>query len=396
MRKKTTIGWILLVVVALFFCTPLGAIPAFFFGVFIYPTLFARNIEQGKPLVRAIYGYRSATGLYPARLDDLVPTYIAAVPEGWEYTPQSREEPPRLRLHGGFHSELTYHFARPTNSKPPPGRWPEGWGYSQEGTEHFAGKDRIPVPPPQKPKDELAAARLKELRRRVDVAKKDGGLLDAYTRLISELVRLGRSDEARAACRHCIDAVDARWCRVALAELDLRCGETAGLDELVAWTRRSPSFPRYYALAQLYRQHGKTAEALAAIGEGVKHTSDVRNDEEIYSTEAICNEAALFTYRNGRHDLILAICDKWERFVQAQGYGDASYHAMRAATYLATGRQPEAAQEVDRAVRANEKSRTWADNLPTLERAIQAGDRNFVYEPDESPLDYRIFLGEIQ
>jgi hypothetical protein len=74
-------------------------------------------------------------------------------------------------------------------------------------------------------------------------AKKDGGLLDAYTRLISELVRLGRLDEARNRCRQCIVGLDARWYLIALAELDLRHGETAGLDEFVAWTKRSPSFP---------------------------------------------------------------------------------------------------------------------------------------------------------
>ena len=67
-----------------------------------------------------------------------------------------------------------------------------------------------------------------------------------------------------------------------------------------------------------------------------------------------------------------------------------------AASLLATGRQPEAAQEVARAVLKNRDHRTWADNLPALDRAIQAGDRSFVYDPGECEPDYSIFLDEVQ
>ena len=82
--------------------------------------------------------------------------------------------------------------------------------------------------------------------------------------------------------------------------------------------------------------------------------------------------------------------------MQAQGYGEKSYHAIRAASLLATGRQQEADQEVARAVQENREDKTWADNLPALERAIQAGDRNFVYEPSECLPDDPVFLDEVQ
>ena len=111
MIKKANIGWLLFGIGALVFCTPLGVIPALFYGVYFYPAQFARNIERGKPLVQAVYGYRNATGLYPARLDDLVPGYIAATPIDWQYTPPSDGRPPRLQLHGAFHSYLNYYFA---------------------------------------------------------------------------------------------------------------------------------------------------------------------------------------------------------------------------------------------------------------------------------------------
>ena len=109
------------------------------------------------------------------------------------------------------------------------------------------------------------------------------------------------------------------------------------------------------ALAHLYRLHGKTAEAIASLREGVKCTLEA--DEEKYRPESVCYESALFSYRNGSHDLTLTICDNWERYVQAQGYGEKSYHAIRAALLLATGRQQEADQEVARAVQENRKSR---------------------------------------
>jgi hypothetical protein len=249
MIKKANIGWLLFGIGALVFCTPLGVIPAMFYGVYFYPAQFARNIERGKPLVQAVYGYRNATGLYPVRLDDLVPGYIPATPIDWQYTPPSVGRPPRLQLHGAFHSYLNYYFARPSNSKLSPGVWPEGWEYNQEGTLHFQGRDKFPVTPFPKSKEQFIALRLLELRRRVDVAKRDSGRLHAYTQLISELVRLGQLDEGRNTCRQCIDGLDARWCLMALAELDLRRGESAGLDAFVAWTRKSPSFPRFIAFS---------------------------------------------------------------------------------------------------------------------------------------------------
>jgi tetratricopeptide (TPR) repeat protein len=396
MIKKASIGWILIGIAALVLCTPLGAIPALFYGVYFYPTQFARNTEGGKPLVQAVYAYRSVTGLYPAMLDDLVPDYIAVIPNDWQYTPPSGGRPPRLQLHGAFHSYLNYYFARPSNSKLSPSVWPEGWEYNQEGTLHFQGSDKFPATPFQKANGELIALRLHELRRRVDVAKSESDLLHAYTRLISELVRVGQLDEAGNTCRQCLSRLEARWCLMALAELDLRCGQTAGLDGFVAWTRQSPSFPRYFVIAQLYRQHGKVPEALAALSEGLEHTLDGTNDDETYGPESDCYQSALFAYRSGRHDLALAICDKWEQYVQARGYGEESYHALRAASFLATGRQPEAKLEIARAVLMYREHRTWADNLPALDSAIQSGDRSFVYDPNERGPDNPIFLDEIQ
>ena len=68
---------------AAIFWTPLGVIPVFFYGIFFYPSHFARYADQGKPIVQAVYSYRSATGLYPDKLDDLVPAYIAGIPKDW-------------------------------------------------------------------------------------------------------------------------------------------------------------------------------------------------------------------------------------------------------------------------------------------------------------------------
>jgi hypothetical protein len=117
--KKSHIAWIVVGLLTVF-CTPIGAIPVMFYGIYFYPSHFARNIDRGKPLVEAVYRYRASTGLYPETLDDLVPDYIAVKPKDWRYTPPSVGQPPRLQLHGGFHSYLSYYFARSTNSERPP------------------------------------------------------------------------------------------------------------------------------------------------------------------------------------------------------------------------------------------------------------------------------------
>jgi hypothetical protein len=393
--KKSYVPWIIAGVVAAFFCTPLSVIPALLYGVFFYPKQFPQNMVQGKPVVEAVYRYRDETGLYPATLDELIPAYITAIPAGWGYSPPSDGRPAKLVFHGAFHSFLTYYFARPSGSQLPPETDPEGWEYNQEGTYHFQGRDRVPVPLSTKTKDEIIALRLKELHRRVDAGKQDSSRPEAFKRLISELVRLGRFDEAATACRQCGAETDGQWCRMALAELDLRRDSTVGLDEFTAWVKRSPSFPRYYALAYLHRQHGKTADALAALREAAKYPLHAK-DELPFSPEYFGYDSALFAYRNSQHDLALSICDAWEHYVKSHGYGDRSFHAVRAAAYLATDRQPAAAREVAHALEAYREHRTWADNLAPLEQAVEAGDRKFVYKPGQFWPEYRLFLDEVE
>jgi hypothetical protein len=150
------------------------------YGVYITPARFARNIDQGKPIVEAVYRYRSAIGLYPDTLGDMIPAYLVTLPKDWRYTPPSGGRPPRLQLRGGFHSYLSYYFAHPIDSKLPQSAWPEGWGYDQEGTLHFQGKDKVAVPSFEKENDDLVTARIQELRRRVRAGAKDSGLLNAY------------------------------------------------------------------------------------------------------------------------------------------------------------------------------------------------------------------------
>jgi hypothetical protein len=41
--------------------------------------------DEGDRIVRALQRYKADVGLWPERLDDLVPTYQEAVPSGWEY-----------------------------------------------------------------------------------------------------------------------------------------------------------------------------------------------------------------------------------------------------------------------------------------------------------------------
>ncbi|WP_165224753.1 hypothetical protein [Aquisphaera insulae] len=148
MGKTSRIGnLIVLGVVAVVLGVPLLVILNVFYGVHAYPGVFARNIEKGRPLVQAVYAYRSDVGLYPERLEDLVPDYLAAVPEGWQYRAPAEGVPARLQLHGAFHSFLSYYFARPVDSRWPADFWPEGWEYNQEGTLHFQGRDVVPVPP---------------------------------------------------------------------------------------------------------------------------------------------------------------------------------------------------------------------------------------------------------
>jgi len=69
---------------------------------------FLAQAQTGQPIVRAIEEYRKQTGNYPASLTNLVPTFLAKIPDtvdksrhkfsGWEYRPITNDVRPSYIL----------------------------------------------------------------------------------------------------------------------------------------------------------------------------------------------------------------------------------------------------------------------------------------------------------
>ena len=367
-------------------------IPVLIFGAIFYPDRLAGQAEQGEPLVAAVYRYKGDTGLYPESLDDLNPAYIAPIPSGWSYR-SAEGRPPALYRHGAFHCSLTYHFARARVDCFPPGI-EEGWVLDNEGTARVLHRGEHARKPARWTGEELASRRVAELRRRVD--RDHGGGANAlpnYRMLAGELVRLGRLDEAKSACRRCIEVMPGeRWCRIALADLDLRVGSTAGRDEFAAWVRRKPSFSSYCDLAMLDQEHDREAEAMEAVREATKHPLKGVGDGG-FRPDYNAFYAARLAYRNRQYPVAFTVCDRWECFVNERGWGDKGYHALRAATYLAAGDKERAVRHAGLAVR---EGNGWGGDVQALLRAADAGDTKFIHDPGRGEIRHLLFPAPVE
>jgi hypothetical protein len=103
---------------------------------------FASSLQEGRIIVQAIYNYKAKKGKWPERLDDLVPAFLASLPENWTYQP-----PPDglLTKLAAFHTYLTYYFPPEKGEPVDPDRFPQGndhgWIKDNEGQTSFLGVD---------------------------------------------------------------------------------------------------------------------------------------------------------------------------------------------------------------------------------------------------------------
>ena len=104
---------------------------------------FASRLQEGRTIVKAINDYKAKKGNWPEKLDDLVPDFLASLPENWGYSSPSFYG--RLSGHAAFHCVLTYYFPNDKGEPLEPGLFPpgivHGWIRNDEKTETFIGED---------------------------------------------------------------------------------------------------------------------------------------------------------------------------------------------------------------------------------------------------------------
>jgi hypothetical protein len=92
---------------------------------------FHGRATEAKSLVVQIYGYYLDHGTWPGGLSEVTRSYREIEDRGWEYCWEGRDSRygPVLRLHGPYHTFLTYRF--PANREQ---RQEMGWRCSSEGS----------------------------------------------------------------------------------------------------------------------------------------------------------------------------------------------------------------------------------------------------------------------
>ncbi|MCL2641436.1 MAG: hypothetical protein FWD53_11360 [Phycisphaerales bacterium] len=366
------------------------ALALYLFGSTDWAKLFGRLptyadwIEEGTPIVEAVYQFKAERGLWPEYLDEMVPGFLSA-----EEFKRAEEQ--------GWHYELVLQDGRPGLSRPIKEMRRAHVGFDFDINKpswivfgDIAKKDRrvlkVTTPPVMKalPRDVLVNNMLVELDRRI--RRSSGQIVMGYRReKISLLLAEGRDAEARG------QLVEARrsneyhfWPRLAEVKLD---GE-ASLAEFVAWVQANPSFTHWYYLSVAYRWAGRDAEALAAIEEASKLPAVV-SKEDFDKTAFFLWDMGRFALRHEKWDLVLRLTEAWGQLPFDSRRLENSYLALSAAAKLATG--DVAGAKVDMRSLRDDKLATWAGNLDALEAAIKKGDRTFRYDPGDKK-EFRLFV----
>lgn len=337
-----------------------------FFGVDSEADL-KKVATSGQPIVHAVYSYRDANGLWPQRLNDLVPAFLPSAPGpqwGFSWTHFGGN---RVHTHSpGGALRIEFCFTDQTN---------HGWTAGNRDAEISLGIAAPRNSPPNLADAAIASARIHELHRR---ALREPAELTHRQALVTDLARLKRWQEALDICNQAIvDFPSDWWPQFAAAEILVHTGGVPAADaQLVKWTDTKPNFVRYWVLAQFREKHQMPAEAISALEKAAAFP--IKEDEGISFVPAyMALSAARSAYQQGRHDLVLSVCDRWKSLSIYQR--EPSYRAFQSASFLALGNFTAAKTAIDELIPIANAQAIWAGGLTGLKQAVDARNQGFVY-----------------
>ena len=381
------------------------------------PPTYAEVIAEGQPIVSAIYKFKADTGLWPQYLEDLVPHYLPKTPDyAWYYTVTvdgpslaKTRSTEKTRTHVGF------------DFNPTTPSW-RVFGDLENRT-----LKTLPPPPTtaSAPSESRTNATLAEFDRRI---KREPHVIDHSRNKVSFLRNLHRLADARAAAGDCLDNNPTDyWPRLAIAALDLESPATQSstqssvlstlpstepsatstapstqnadfmTQDFPTWVAANPTYTHYFYYFILLRDAHNDAAALDAISHMAALTPALDPDDDRILVFYIF-DAARFALAHEKWDLVIALCDQWQK-IEGEGHtGELSYYALRAAALLAKGGGSGGVSYDNALLDLNKLAatlyHTWAQNLPALRAAVKAKDSSYRYDPGQPPLTpapYEIF-----
>jgi hypothetical protein len=360
-------------------------------------------LAEGDHIVAAIKKFKGDRGLWPEYLDDLAPDYLQAPPSrAWFYelTPQRFESGeqhlmPNLSIHAPdepVRAHIGYEFdpAHPT------------WRLFGDTEERVLRADPpepvASAPSGMLPHEGLIARELAELDRRI---AREPTALDHRIGKASLLLSLDRVADVRAVLDDAQrDFPKSAWPRVAVVWLDITRSTTSSAPSALpdairayeTWSTAKPSMTHAYGLFVLLRAAHEDIHAADAAGAAVRQPLEI-GPEDGNATDFYLWDMARWALAQQRWDVVIHICDAWEKAFQDHRMRDASYQPLRAAARLARG---ESAGDALADREALPTERCWAQHLRSppagsLAEALGRNDASFRYDPGDYPRPWNPF-----
>lgn len=331
--------------------------------------------KSGQHILQAICDYRSDRGLFPEKLDDLVPTYLPKLEKsGWSWDFCD----PVLSHRGGQpHSIVFYRFA--------------GWNAGEwhwHGDSAYADRRVNVMGPVIKPStltgETLLESRLVEYERRIS---RHSGEIWVYTDKINFLGAANRTDLLHEDCERAAKLFPDWWLpRMTLAKL----GQSTESDQrFETWVQEHATFNSYSYLARHYRDRGNTAAALRILDRAVDQPIIKEPKDSRWLGAHCLFDACRFAYETGSNELALRLARLWE--LRATTYGEKSWLAFEAAAELRLGEFEAAVAHASKIADIARRDETWAKGLAELLRATQTRDTNFVYQAGDPEPHWALF-----
>jgi hypothetical protein len=350
---------------------------------------FDAAARSGVPLVEAIYQYRNDTELFPERVEDLeIVAHAGVGPTHWWY--EWNGGYPRLKYEGAEADNLVYLF----------GGQDQGWqvysrAYNELGLQlRISAPVKIPAPP-ERSQAEKQRLIVTEIERRI---ARDRSNVIHHQGLISHLMRANDPERALVATMRMHERrLEPWWELQVLARLLHQLGEDNWAEwEMLDMAGQAPEFHSFFYLAWFYREAGQTDAALEMIGKASTAPFS-RVLEDHYVDDYYFWLSAVYAYKQRRPDLVLAVCDAWQKIDRTRGWGTPNPLAIRAMALLAQGKTADAKASIDAAIqfqKAEGGQVCWAGKLEKMAAAIQRGDPKYRWKPESYPNldDYELLI----
>ena len=342
--------------------------------------------ERGAPVVRAVYKFQAACGLWPCSLDELVPDYASREQvRGWDFTWKPNDWW-YLTDYSLFPGELL-RYNHPDSTK-------AGWMSTDGEDDLWLKGGEVEPPKVEVSAKERDAAHVAMLRARIARCK---SRIIHHQGLVCWYYSHGDYQSAWKACEKCRQQWPAHWWpNLMLAYIELKQKRADDADKRLArYTTDQDDLTHWYLVGEFYADTGrldKARESLVKAGrapiadlDGLPEAGGISG----FSGDSIAWMAAVLCYKQGWYEEALAVCDQWER---GSGLGQKNYCAIQAACYLALGKGEKAREPLRRIRERAQRQNVWAKNLEDLKKAIERNDQEYRYHPGDYPPPFSVLV----